>query len=95
MFPGSTTKLSESTLASAATISVKTDVVYLTGTTGVNTITPNFGGGYSGITWFICTDGAVAFGTSGNIQKAATSVQNQALAMIFSKRLGKWFPGPL
>jgi len=95
MIPGTTTKLSESVLASAATISPKTDVVYLSGTVSVSNIVPSFGGGFSGTVFIVCTDGAVSFATSGNIAKAVTSVQNQALQFIYSKRLNKWYPGAL
>jgi len=95
MLPGLTSKVSEGFLASAATIYPKTDVVYLSGTTGVNTIVPAFGGGFSGILFLVTTDGAVTLGTSGNISKAATTVQNQILVMIYSKKLGKWVPGAL
>jgi hypothetical protein len=95
MIPGTTTKVSESTLASAAKISPKTDVVYLTGSTQVDTIVPNFGGGFSGVLFLITTDGAVVLSTAGNIAKTATTVQNQSLTLIYSKRQGKWFPGAL
>jgi hypothetical protein len=91
MIPGTTTKLSESTLASAATISPKTDIVLLTGTTAVNTIVPSFGGGFSGLVILIPTNAAgVTLGTSGNILVGLAAVQNRALALVYVKSLGKW-----
>jgi hypothetical protein len=91
MIPGTTTKLSESTLASAATISPKTDVVLLTGTTAVNTIVPSFGGGFGGMVILIPTNAAgVTLGTSGNILVGLAAVQNRALMLIYVKSLGKW-----
>ena len=91
MIPGSTTKLSESTLASAATISPKTDIVLLTGTTAVNTIVPSFGGGFSGLVILIPTNAAgVTLGTSGNILVGLAAAQNRALMLIFVRSLQKW-----
>ena len=91
MFPGSTSKLSESTLASAATISPKTDIVLVTGTTAINTITPNFGGGFSGFCILIPTNAAgVTLGTTGNILVGIAGVQNRAVWLTFVKSLGKW-----
>jgi|SRR6187431_860920 len=91
MFPGTTSKLSESTLASAATINVKTDIVLLTGTTAVNNIIPNFGGGFSGFCILIPTNAAgITFGTSGNILVGLAAVQNRALMLVYVKSLGKW-----
>jgi hypothetical protein len=95
MIPGSTTKLSEEKIASAATIYPKTDVVFLTGTTGVSNIRPAFGGGFSGLLMVVSVDGAVAFATGGNIAKAATTVQNQVLTFVYSKARGLWYPGAL
>lgn len=95
MIPGVTSKISEATVASAATINIKADTVYVTGSTAVTNMIPNFGGGFSGQVLIVTTDGAVAFNTGGNIQKAATTVQNQGLLFVYSKSRGKWFPGPV
>jgi len=95
MIPGSTTKVSEGTLASAATIYPKTDVVFLTGTTGVSSIVPAYGGGFGGMLMVVSVDGAVAFSTGGNIAKAATTVQNQVLVFLYSKARALWYPGAL
>ena len=40
MIPGSVSKLSERTVASAATIEAKADIVNVTGSTQINTIIP-------------------------------------------------------
>jgi hypothetical protein len=91
MFPGTTSKLSEGTLASAASINVKTDIVLLTGTTAVNTIIPNFGGGFSGFCILIPTNAAgVTLGTSGNILVGIAAVQNRAVWLVYVKSLAKW-----
>jgi hypothetical protein len=67
MIPGITSKCSETTVASAASITAKSDIVLVTGTTQINTIIPNFGGGFSGFLVLIPTAGSVILGTSGNI----------------------------
>lgn len=90
MIPGTTSKLSESTLASAATISPKTDIVLVTGSTQINTIVPSFGGGFSGFVILVPTAGAITLGTSGNILVGLAAAQNRALMLIFVKSLGKW-----
>lgn len=91
MIPGTTSKLSESTVASAATISAKTDIVKVTGSTGVNTINPFFGGGqFSGFLVLIPVDGAVTLGTSGNILVGIAAAQNRAVFLVYVKSLAKW-----
>jgi hypothetical protein len=90
MFPGQTSKSTESTVASAASINVKTDVVLVTGSTQVNTIVPNFGGGFGGFLVFIPTAGSIVLGTSGNILVGITAVINRAVYMTYVKSLSKW-----
>ena len=91
MIPGSTTKLSQTTTASAATINAKTDVILVTGSTQINTITPNFGGGFGGFVILIPTDGAVTLGTSGNIMVGIAMAQNRAVTLVFVRSTGKWY----
>jgi hypothetical protein len=94
MIPGTTTKLSETTVASAGAITAKSDIVKVTGSTQINTISPNFGGGqFSGIVFLIPTDGAVTLGTSGNILVGISAVQNRATMLIYVKSLAKWVIG--
>jgi len=93
MIPGSTSKTSESTVASAGTIYAKSDVVKVTGTTQVNTIVPNFGGGFGGFLILVATDGAVTLGTSGNILVGISATQNRAVFMVYVRSLGKWVIG--
>jgi len=90
MIPGTTSKLSESKVASGSTIQAKTDVILVTGSTTINTITPNFGGGFGGFCILIPTDGAVTLGTSGNILAGIAMAQNRAVWMVFVRSLGKW-----
>lgn len=91
MFPGTTTKLSESTVASATAIDAKSDIVKVTGSTAIATINPNFGGGqFCGLVILIPVDGAVVLGTGGNILVGITMAVNRAVMMIYVRSLGKW-----
>lgn len=91
MIPGSTSKLTESVVASAATIAPKTDVALVSGTTSIATITPAFGGGFSGILFLIPTDGNVATTTTGNVGVAVTMLQNKVTTLVYSRKNGKWY----
>lgn len=95
MFPGLTTKLSESTVASTTSITVTTDLVRVTGTTSIATIKPNFGGGFSGVAFLVPVDGTVATLTTGNIMKAVSMPQNQVCVLVYSKKDSKWYPGAI
>lgn len=91
MFPGLTTKLSEETIASADSISPKSDLVRVTGSTAINTINPPFGGGFSGMMTLVPVDGAVVLGTSGNILVGITMAVNRAVSLFWSKSASKWY----
>lgn len=94
MFPGLTTKLSESTVASANDITVDSDIVKLTGNTDIETILPKFGG-FSGFLVLVSKDGAMNLLNSGNIAIAVTLAQNKACLLVFSKEDDKWYPGAI
>lgn len=91
MIPGTTTKLSEAVVASAATIDAKTDLLLVSGTTSITTITPHFGGGFSGIVFLVPTSGNVATTTTGNIGVAVTMLQNKVTVLVYSKLNSKWY----
>jgi hypothetical protein len=95
MIPGITSKLSEGALDAAATINPKTDIVRLTGNTAISTITPNFGGGFSGILFVVPLTASVATNTAGNVQNAVTMPQNQVTVLVYSKAAGKWYAGAI
>jgi hypothetical protein len=95
MIPGTTTKLSEETITSAATISPKTDLVKLSGTTSIATIRPAFGGGFSGILVIVPTGGAVATLTTGNISLGVTMPDLRATVLVYSKINNTWYPGAI
>jgi hypothetical protein len=91
MIPGRTTKLTEARVASAATISAKTDIILVTGAVQINNILPNFGGGVaSGMVILIPVDGAITLGTTGNIAVGIAAVINRAVWLVYVKSLNKW-----
>lgn len=93
MFPGLTTKLSEAgaTVASTTSITLNNDITFISGTEAIETILPNFGGGFSGIAVLIPT-AAFTTVTTGNIAIASTGVVGKALIMVHAKSTGKWYP---
>ena len=96
MFPGLTTKISESTVASTTSIDVKTDLVKLTGSTAIATINPkHFGGGFSGMLILVPTDGTLGLLTTGNISVAVTMAQNRSTLLTYSKKDNTWYPGAI
>ena len=90
MIPGTTSKLTETTVPSGTTISAKSDIVKLTGTTAIQTIIPNFGAGFSGLLFLVTTGGAVTLGTSGNILTGYSIPNNASVVLVYVKSLGKW-----
>jgi len=90
MIPGVQSKLSESVVASATTINVRTDVVRVTGSTQIETIlSPLMGSGMMVI--LIPVDGAVTLGTSGNILVGIAMAQNRAVWLVWNKTAAKWY----
>ena len=95
MIPGLTTKVSESQLVAAATITPLTDVVYITGTTALKTIVPPFGG-FSGILVVVAQAGAgLSTLTTGNIALAVNMTTNVPVLFVWSLLNSKWYPGAI
>jgi hypothetical protein len=99
MFPGTTTKISETVAALSTSIAAKTDLVRITSTTVTTvlaTILPNFGAGFSGILLLVNDSGnPINFVTTGNIEVARTVPDNMLIPLAFSKLSGKWYPGAI
>jgi len=96
MFPGITTKLSEDSVASTTSITCKADLIRITGTTNIATITTGkFGGGFSGVLFLVPVDGTVNTVTTGNIAVAVAMAQNRVTVMVYSKKTGVWYPGAI
>ena len=94
MFPGMVSKRSTMQRTAAATIGVDTDIVFLKGTTQVNTITGALSE-YGQKCTIIPLDGAVVFGTTGNILVGATVAQNRPCDFVWIPQLKKWAIGPI
>jgi hypothetical protein len=90
MIPGTVSRLTESTIASADKITVKTDVVKVTGSTAVNTILPGLGTAQSQFLILIPVTGALTLGTSGNILVGLAAAVNRAVYLTYIRSLGKW-----
>ena len=95
MIPGLMSALSESVVASTTTIAVNSDIVYLTGSTAVATITAPLRGGWSSLIFVVPTDHTVATVTTGNISLALTMPQNQVTVMVWSFKNSKWYIGAI
>ena len=94
MIAGTISKLSDSVIASAATIAPVTDMVRVTGTTGIATIVPPLGG-HNSILVLVPVDGGVGLLTTGNITVAVTMAQNRATVLVYNATTGVWYPGAI
>ncbi len=88
-------KLSQETLASAATIYPMSDLVKVTGSTSIATFAPPPQGGFSQMLIIVPADGTVATLTTGNIAVAVSMAQNRATLFVYSKADGVWYPGAI
>lgn len=99
MFPGLTTKVSEETISLGTTIYPKADVLHVTSTattTVLATISPAFGGGFSGLHVIVNRSGAgFTTVTTGNIATAITVGANVAVLVVYSKLTDKFYMGAL
>jgi len=92
MIPGTTTKLSESSVVAADKVAAKSDILIVTTAGTINTILPNFGGGqFSGLVILLPTIAGVILGTAGNVAVGATLTVNRPILLVFVKSLGKWY----
>jgi len=93
MIPGRQSKVTEETIASAATIVAKADLTRITGSTQIETIlSPLLLSGQGGVVVFlVAVDGAVVVGTSGNVLVGQTLAQNRLYAFVYSNTVDKWY----
>ena len=94
MYPGRNSRMSEDVVASTTTITPKSDLVRVTGTTNIATIIPPFAG-FAGILVLVPTDGTVNTVTTGNISVAVAMAQNRATVLVYSKKNSTWYPGAI
>lgn len=92
MYPGKFSKLSgDETIASAATISPSQELVRVSGTTAIDTITVPYTGGFSTVLYVVPT-GVFTWTTNGNIGLAGTAVVGKLIVFTYVKSQGKWYP---
>jgi len=80
-------------LASADTIAPTHSYHRITGTTGIETITPPWVG-FSGPLYLVFAD-AVTFGVTGNVAFAFTSAADEMAVLFYNAQTGKWNGGIL
>ena len=98
MIPGQISKISEQIVASATTIAPTADLLLVSGTTNVATITaPQHTGGASGCVIFIVATDAAGFATvtTGNIALAVSLTTGKVTAFVYSPSQAKWYPGAI
>lgn len=91
MIPGTVSKLSHSVIASTTSITPLTEVVEVTGTEAIETITVPLGV-TDGKILFLIPDAAFTLTTTGNISIAATAVAGKVLILVWCPETGKWNP---
>lgn len=97
MYPGITTRLTYRTVASATTLDADKDVLVLTGTTAIATLTPKSmnKSNQAQILFIIPTGGAVATTTAGNIAVVQSMGNNLVTCLVWIPSLSKWYPHAL
>lgn len=94
MIPGyGSSRLKEESVASAATITVKADLIRITGTTQIDNIFTPLNVGRDAYLIFVYTNGAgVTISAAGNVAVAQALVTNRLYVYVFSTLAGKWIP---
>ena len=93
MIPGyGSSRVKEENVASATTITVKADLVRITGSTQIETINSPVNVGRDGLLVFlVAVDGTVVLGTAGNIIVGQSLAVNRLYALVFSTVANKWY----
>jgi hypothetical protein len=86
------TQASAPTVASAATITPTTPILFVSGTTQINTITAPAPISANGGQITLIPTGLWTTGTTGNIALASTAVVSRALIMTYDATTTKWYP---
>lgn len=89
--PGFVSRYGEQAIVAAATIGpVKREIVLVSGTTTIDTITPNFGGQFGQEIRLLTVTGALTLSTTGNILIGTTTSTNLMTILTFVPSLAKW-----
>lgn len=91
MIPGLVSRLKEVVVASTTSIGpFQGEIIKVTGTTGVATVVPNFGGQFGEVLRIVTPDGPVTLATTGNILVGTTTTTNMATILTWVPSLSKW-----
>lgn len=93
MIPGyGASKIRVETVATTTAITVQGDLIRLTGSTQVDTITcPNMLGRDGVLIMVTPVDGNVVVGTTGNVLVGQTLVENRLYLMAYAAQAAKWY----
>lgn len=80
------------TIASASTIVPVTAIVFVSGTTAIDTITPTAALLAGGGKVILIPTGLFTTTTAGNIALGSTAVVSKALTMVYDSATSKWYP---
>ena len=95
MIPGyGSTRLAETVVASAASITVKSDLVRITGTTQIDNILgpPTLMGRDAALIFVYTPDAGVTISAAGNVAVSQALVTNRLYAYVWSYLANKWIP---
>lgn len=95
MIPGlGSTRLTEQEVASAATITVKADLIRITGTTQIDNILgpPTLVGRDANLIFMYTTGAGVVVSAAGNVAVSQTLATNRLYAYVWSYLANKWLP---
>lgn len=94
MIPGyGSSRMKEESVASAASILVKADLIRITGVTQIDNIFSPVNMGIGGLLIFVYTNGAgVTISAAGNVAVAQALVTNRLYAYAWSSIAQKWIP---
>lgn len=94
MIPGyGASRIREEAVASATVITIKADLIRLTGSTQVDTINAPLNVGRDGVLVAIyASDGAVTISAAGNVAVSQSLAQNRLYFYAFSTIAAKWIP---
>ncbi len=95
MYPGAASKLAPSTVTAAASIQVKTDLVWVEGSTTISTILPPLNGGFPTVLFLVPVDANTATTTTGNISIAVTMPVGRVTVLVYDNVLDTWYPGAI
>lgn len=91
MIPGLVARYKEIAVVAAATVGpFQGELIVVSGTTTIDTISPNFGGQFGEVLRIVTPSGALTMSTAGNILIGTTTSTNMATILTWVPSLSKW-----